>query len=100
MRIAVLLVLLFPLSSMAQGTPAPKVVKSAPQEMKAQPLSSAAPILDRPGEERMAYDYTGDFDVPPAHPTCKDLAGEPRRSCTAQEVLAVIKARLKAMPNV
>jgi hypothetical protein len=86
------------LATMAQQTPPPKVVKDEAKEMKLEPLPSAAPILDRPGEERMDWAFTGTFDVPPTHPNCKDLAGEPRKACTAEQVLAEIKARLKAVP--
>ena len=82
----------------AQETQPPKVVKDEAKEMKLAPLPSAAPILDRPGEERMGWAYTGAFDVPPAHPNCKELAGEPRKACTAEHVLTEIKERLKAVP--
>jgi len=93
-----LLLLALPLSLCAQQNPPPKVVKDAPKEMKAAPLSSAAPIIERPGEESMAWSFTGDHDVPPAHPGCKDLTGDGRGSCTAHQVLAEIKARVKTVP--
>jgi hypothetical protein len=99
MRTALLLLsALSYLTATAQNSPPPKVVKDEAKPMTLQPLPSAAPILDRPGEERMTWKFAGDFDVPPAHPKCAELVGEPRKSCTAQEVLTEIKTRLKAVP--
>ena len=82
----------------AQETAPTKVQKSEAKELKVQPMSSAAPMLDRPGDERMSWNYTGDFDVPPSHPSCQELSGDPRKACNAQQVLTEIRSRLKAVP--
>jgi hypothetical protein len=95
MRRLFLLFTALPLLTHAQQTvPA----KGTPEAAKTAPLSSAAPILDKPGEERMTWNYTGTFEIPPTHPACGDMAGEPRKACTAEHVLAEIKSRLKAVP--
>ncbi len=98
MRLAALFLATVPFALLAQQTPPPKVVKDAPKEMKAAPLSSAAPILDRPGEERMTWTCTTEVDVAPAHPACKELAGDPRKGCTGEQVMAEIKAKVKPLP--
>ena len=99
MRFASSLILLLTVQfATAQETAPPKVQKSEAKEMTVQPMSSAAPMLDRPGDERMSWTYTGDFDVPPSHPACQELSGDPRKACNAQQVLTEIRSRLKAVP--
>lgn len=99
MRFAISLMLLLSVQFVtAQETAPPKVQKSEAKEMTVQPMSSAAPKLDRPGDERMSWNYAGDFDVPPSHPACQELGGDPRKACNALQVLTEIRSRLKAVP--
>ncbi|MEO8069224.1 MAG: hypothetical protein ABI599_16110 [Flavobacteriales bacterium] len=62
----------------------PKVVKSEAKELKTHGKGAPAAA---PTQDTITWQFTGAFDVGPAHPECATMPVQERDACTAQHVL-------------
>ncbi len=79
-----------------QPTNPPRVVKTEAKEIK--PEAGAAPAI-APVHDEMTWEFTGAFDVGPAHPDCAASVGAERDRCTAQHVLKGLQSQGPIKPG-